>query len=670
MKRHIFAAVFGALLVVLPVRHALRADAALYTVDDLQLLDGVAPTVTGMNASGQLSGYVTGSSGMPRAVRYTAANGWEYLSGTSTFYSVASGINSSGDIVGYHFDGGFRAFRWSDGPGPTPIAPLPGGSMSFGFAIDDAGNVFGQSDSSTGTFGFRAAPGGSAAAIPELIRACGVNAAGQIAGYGPNAEGGQQGVRIETDNSATPITSFDGPLGTTEACAIDAAGRVGGRAYAGGVFRGFIFDSGSPVNVDTFGSTESKVESVAAGVAVGWFINASDSAPHAFVHAAGASYDLNDLIDPATGWQLDQAFAVDEHGTIVGVGRLNGQPRVFRLTRVEAGDTTAPVINSVTASPSTIALPNNAMVTVTVAVSATDDTDPSPVCTVTGIDGHGAPDTDFSVLGALTGWVRARGGATYTFGVSCRDAAGNAAPGSVDVVVLRDTTAPVISSLSVTPSTVAPPDGSLVPVTVSVTATDDVDASPSCAISSISVVPAPGADDYATTGPLTAKVRALGGRTYTLVVTCSDAAFNRSSGAVAVVVPPDTKAPVIQSVIATPGSIWPPNGKMVGVSVQISATDNVDALPQCSLKAVVVNGGAAGDGVVTGTFTANVRAEKDQSYTLKVVCRDAAGNASYGSTMVFVASKDAVTAKKLAQAKALLALLKKAAVNAHSRHRR
>ena len=115
MKRHIFAAVFGALLVVLPVRNALRADAALYTVDDLQLLDGVAPTVTGMNASGQLSGYVTGSSGMPRAVRYTAANGWEYLSGTSTFYSVASGINSSGDIVGYHFDGGFRAFRWSDG---------------------------------------------------------------------------------------------------------------------------------------------------------------------------------------------------------------------------------------------------------------------------------------------------------------------------------------------------------------------------------------------------------------------------------------------------------------------------------------------------------------------------------------------------------------------------
>ena len=35
MKRHVFAAAFGALLVVLPIRDALRADATLYTVHDL-----------------------------------------------------------------------------------------------------------------------------------------------------------------------------------------------------------------------------------------------------------------------------------------------------------------------------------------------------------------------------------------------------------------------------------------------------------------------------------------------------------------------------------------------------------------------------------------------------------------------------------------------------------
>ena len=162
-------------------------------------------------------------------------------------------------------------------------------------------------------------------------------------------------------------------------------------------------------------------------------------------------------------------------------------------------------------------------------------------------------------------------------------------------------------------------------------------------------MPAPGPDDYLTTGPLTAKLRAVGGRTYTLVVTCRDSAGNAASSAVAVVVPPDLTAPVIQSVTATPGQIWPPNGKMVNVTVAISATDNVDALPQCSVKAVVVSGGPASDGVVTGTFTASVRAEKDQSYTIKVVCRDAAGNASYGSTSVVVSNKDATVAKKTVQ---------------------
>jgi hypothetical protein len=81
---------------------------------------------------------------------------------------------------------------------------------------------------------------------------------------------------------------------------------------------------------------------------------------------------------------------------------------------------------------------------------------------------------------------------------------------------------------------------------------------------------------------------------------------------------------------------------MVDVQVVISATDNVDALPQCSLKSVVVTGGYAGDGVVTGTFTASVRAEKDYAYTLKVACRDAAGNTSYASTTVCVTNKDAV----------------------------
>jgi probable HAF family extracellular repeat protein len=547
MKRHVFAAAFGALLVVLPVSRALRADSALYTIEDLGLMGDFAPTVTGMNASGQVSGYVIGVSGLPRAVLYTNGRGWEDLPGVGTFYSVATGINDNGDVVGYHHNGlGIRAFRYSPGPGLTSIEPLPGGMMTMGRAIDAAGNVVGQNLTDTGSTAFRAAPGLPATALPTLggqtAIACGINDAGQIVGSGANASGMEHAFRVEADNSMTVLVPFDGASGMSTACAIDAAGRVGGRATSGGIFRAFRFVSGAPVNVDTFASSMSNIEAMAAGVAVGWFISEADGSTHAVVNTEAGSADLNDLVTPGTGWNLDQAFAVNADGSIAGNGRLNGQPRPFRLTRV--------------------------------------------------------PEA-------------------------------------------RDTTAPTITALSATPSTIAPPNGELVPVTLAVSATDEVDPAPSCSLSSIggtSLSP----DDHEITGPLSARVRALGGRTYTLTVTCSDAAGNQASSAVPVYVPPDATAPVIAGVVATPGSIWPPNGKMVAVSVSVTATDDVDATPQCSLHSVLSNGSSeSNDAVVTGQFSADVRAEKNgdgslRTYTLKVACRDAAGNKSWGSATVVV----------------------------------
>ena len=435
-------------------------------------------------------------------------------------------------------------------------------------------------------------------------------------------------------------------------------------ASSGDTSRAFTFDSGAPVNVDTFAaSITSKIEALSAGVAVGWFL-VEDGTYHAFVNTEDGSSDLNDLITPGTGWNLDQAFAVNASGSIVGNGRLNGQPGAFRLTRVaDDNDTTAPTITALSASPSSITPPNNAMVDVVISASATDDRDPSPVCSVTGIDGHGAPATDYSVVGALAGWVRARGGATYSFAVSCRDAAGNAASSSVDVVVPPDTTAPVINSVSADPSTIWPPNGALVPVTVTVSATDNVDAAPSCVLTSVSGTSL-ASGDYSITGPLSATLRALGGRTYTLNVKCSDTAGNQASAAVAVFVPPDTTAPEISDVVASPGAIWPPNGKMVAVNLGVTAGDDVDEAPQCELKSIVSNGGAANDAVVTGPFSANVRAEKNgdgsvRTYTLKVACWDVAGNTSWGSATVVV-NKDGPSPKAVYKGLLVKMLKKKA----------
>ncbi len=41
--------------------------------------------------------------------------------------------------------------------------------------------------------------------------------------------------------------------------------------------------------------------------------------------------DLNDLIDPASGWTLRVATGINDSGQIVGVGAIGGHEHAFRL---------------------------------------------------------------------------------------------------------------------------------------------------------------------------------------------------------------------------------------------------------------------------------------------------------------------------------------------------
>ena len=68
------------------------------------------------------------------------------------------------------------------------------------------------------------------------------------------------------------------------------------------------------------------------GDVVGWAEDATDH-NNAFVYSAGLGglRRLGDLVDPALGWQLVQANAVNAHGMIVGWGYHNGAARGFKL---------------------------------------------------------------------------------------------------------------------------------------------------------------------------------------------------------------------------------------------------------------------------------------------------------------------------------------------------
>lgn len=137
---------------------------------------------------------------------------------------------------------------------------------------------------------------------------------------------------------------------------------------------------------------------------------------------------------------------------------------------------------------------------------------------------------------------------TDPFSCNVTDASGNSNTCS-SVVKVQDTTPPVISSVSASPSMLWPPNHVFVPVTVSVSAHDTCDPNPVCTLIGItsSEPPTGGGSgntspDFAITGPLSAKLRAERdgtgpGRTYTLTVQCTDHSGNSSMANTAVFVP-------------------------------------------------------------------------------------------------------------------------------------
>jgi hypothetical protein len=194
-------------------------------------------------------------------------------------------------------------------------------------------------------------------------------------------------------------------------------------------------------------------------------------------------------------------------------------------------DQTAPVIVSVP-GPLTVAVGNDChgiVPSVLGGVAATDDCTPANQLTLTQ-----SPAAGTSI---------AKG--QYTITVVVKDAAGNQASAGVALAVL-DKTAPVISSATVNPNVLSPPSHQMVPVTVSVSATDNCDGAPVSKIISITCNESAQASEMTITGPLTASLAATrngggGGRIYTLTIQCTDNSGNSSQKTVTVTVPQGKK---------------------------------------------------------------------------------------------------------------------------------
>lgn len=112
-------------------------------------------------------------------------------------------------------------------------------------------------------------------------------------------------------------------------------------------------------------------------------------------------------------------------------------------------------------------------------------------------------------------------------------------------VTVRDTTPPTITSLSASPNVLSPPNHKMVPVAISVKASDICDPNPKSKIISVTSNE-PGADQYQITGDLTLNLQSDrngsgNGRVYTVVVQAADASGNAATKGVTVTVPKGNK---------------------------------------------------------------------------------------------------------------------------------
>jgi len=231
----------------------------------------------------------------------------------STDNSTANGLNSLGQVVGdgINTSGEDHAFR--TGPnlninGATDDLGTLGGINSSANAVNNLGQAVGSSALANGdAHAFRTAANGKITAASDLgtlggsnSNALSINASGQVVGQADLAS---------SDPTMVTSHAFVWTQGATN----------------GAVSNMQMTDLGS------LGGDSQAYSINDAGSIVGYSLLADGTSFDAFLYQNNKMVNLNSLIDPNSGWVLQNATSINNNGQIAGSGLFNGQTRAFLL---------------------------------------------------------------------------------------------------------------------------------------------------------------------------------------------------------------------------------------------------------------------------------------------------------------------------------------------------
>ena len=334
---------------------ASAADLPAYTVADLGTLGGVVSVPTGINLSGQVVGYSETADGALHAFLWSGGTmqdlGTPSLSGVYPGTlgppgSIATGINASGQVVGYSFLSFPNqlvpyAFLYSDGVA-TELSPLISRS-GIPLGINASGQIVGQTGADF-SFGVGQAflySNGTIANLGALGRdgstATGINDSGQVVGYAYLANFRDNRAFLYSNETMTDLGTL-GEAGS-RAHGINASGQVVGDSFTPDFRRhAFVYTAGAMTDLGTLGGQDSSAYGINASGQVVGDSRTADNQQHAFLYSDGTMQDLNHLIPADSGWELIRATGINDAGQIVGYGSIGGQTHAFLLTPPSPSD--------------------------------------------------------------------------------------------------------------------------------------------------------------------------------------------------------------------------------------------------------------------------------------------------------------------------------------------
>lgn len=325
--------ILSTLSVSLALASSVTEAAVLYSVTDLGTLGGSYSYAASVNSAGQVTGSaatVDDAWNMPFSNNGTMSNLGSLRSMGLPGDGAGYGINSQGNIVGVsHVNNGDAHAFFYDGAMHDIGTSL--GSLSVATGLNDHNVIVGSYFNGAGQRGFvyngtihDIGGLGGTMTIPMAI-----NNNNIVVGWGSNSS--NQDRAFIYDGSLYDIGSA---ISSSFSYAVDIndTGQIVGHYYAGDMKEvAFLYHNGAVTDLGTLGGIWSRAQSInATGQVVGYSTTSGMSGQSAFLYD-GLMQNLNSLIDPDAGWNLQYAASISDTGYIVGNGMFQGSNRAFLL---------------------------------------------------------------------------------------------------------------------------------------------------------------------------------------------------------------------------------------------------------------------------------------------------------------------------------------------------